>query len=225
MAQSDWPKATFHSQNKILTPTQSSHMCPHSSHHVYLFSSCWCGARQDKHTETHSVKVLCVIIERGCYFNLQPPVCFLFWGQREENGLWVNSSLNQTPHLTLSRTRRSRHTYAGARTHKFNHYFIIIQVFRHKNFKKSVLRQCRVRMNKTCVQKGKNSWITVLLMLLSNYCSGTEVALWIISLMWSHLVSSMGPALCERCGGAKLDGLWLVKDHRGQRLLSQRQHV
>ena len=103
--------------------------------------------------------------------------------------------------------------------------FTIIQEFRHKNFKKCVLRQCRVRMNKTCVQKGKNSWIMVLLMLLSNYCSGTEVALWIIRLMWSHLVSSMGPALCERCGGAKLDGLGLVKDHRGQRLLPQRQHV
>lgn len=135
MAQSDWPKATFHSQNKILTPTQSSHMCPHSSHHVYLFSSCWCGARQDKHTETHSVKVLCVIIERGCYFNLQPPVCFLFWGQREENGLWVNSSLNQTPHLTLSRTRRSRHTHMQVPAH--TNLIIISLLFKYSDTKTS----------------------------------------------------------------------------------------
>lgn len=35
----------------------------------------------------------------------------------------------------------------------------------------------------------------------------------------------MSPALCERRGGAQLDGLGLVKDHRGQRLLPQRQHV
>lgn len=35
----------------------------------------------------------------------------------------------------------------------------------------------------------------------------------------------MSPALGERRGGAQLDGLGLVKDHRGQRLLPQRQHV
>lgn len=35
----------------------------------------------------------------------------------------------------------------------------------------------------------------------------------------------MGPVLCERRGGAQLNGLRLVKDHRGQRLLPQRQHI
>lgn len=35
----------------------------------------------------------------------------------------------------------------------------------------------------------------------------------------------MGPALGERRGGAELDGLGLVEDHRGQRLLPQRQHI
>lgn len=225
MAQRDWPKATFHSQNKILTPTQSSHMCPHSSRPVYLFSSCWCGARQDKHTETHSVKVLCVIIERGCYFNLRTtPLFSVFcFGDREKR-MGCESTAHWIKLYIWHWTEPGgvdTHMQVPAHTNLVS----IIQEVRHKNFKKCVLRQCRVRMNKTCVQKGKNSWIMVLLMLLSNYCSGTEVALWIIRLMWSHLVSSMGPTLCERCGGAKLDGLGLVKDHRGQRLLPQRQHV
>lgn len=43
--------------------------------------------------------------------------------------------------------------------------------------------------------------------------------------MTPYLVSSVGPALCMRCGRAELNGLGLVEDHRGQRLLSQRQHI
>lgn len=35
----------------------------------------------------------------------------------------------------------------------------------------------------------------------------------------------MSPALCEWCGGAELNGLGLMKNHCGQWLLLQRQHI
>lgn len=134
MAQRKWPKTTCN----CLT-------CAHS--HLGLFvmlAVLWHKA--GKYTKTNSVTwldVLCVITQRGGYFNLQPCLFSVSRTEKKRMGCGSNSSLDQTPHLTLNRARQRRQTNTRIHTHTHMHVPIFNNNhsrmwFRHKNFKNTV---------------------------------------------------------------------------------------
>lgn len=160
-------------------PTWPRQVVSHVPTVISLYLLCLqCSGTQGRQTHRAAwLHVLCVITERGCYFKSVGPVCFLFRGQwKRRIGCESSGALVQTLHLMLSRARERRktntqmpeHTHTQMHVWPYTQLILIIQRCDPDTKTSKSLCEFYGKEFNLCIQKqkGKNSWIMVLLILL-----------------------------------------------------------